>query len=316
VGERIVAALVDARLLDDLGDGTMTIHEIDENRPKRYPSDAPEATRQRQQNHRARLADPVTTSRVVTRDLGDGYGYGSISGEGESEGKQAQPSTTPPSDATTTPEHGQPDVTELHPITRSRKPRAAGPVPVTGPTAPTEPPRTPRDPFDEVYGPRPKATTQKWHKQLVTTYGPQEVASAMHRALQADPDPGTLLSRTEAILRADKAGAIDAATSAAIDAAMDAQRRKWQREQEAADRDAPKVEAMKAATRAQLFGEVDRASRATQSATRKATKQARVRAYSTTSSVVAPVADFLDPSIRGPLPPDVSAQFAPAIAAQ
>jgi hypothetical protein len=207
--ESVLTALLDAHLLDELDGGLLTIHDIEENRPHRKPSDSPEATRQRQATHRHAPVTPL--SRPVTplpRDLGSGDGDGSVSSslserepislsEGESEGEQKQPV-----------------VTDLHPITRQtrkRKPTVAEPAP-----EPTPSPIT-GDPFDLVYGRFPKSTTREWHDRLVTLY-PGKVDDAMRQAIKTDPDPATLLSRTEAILKDGTRAAIEATTSAEIDA--------------------------------------------------------------------------------------------------
>jgi hypothetical protein len=100
-----------------------------------------------------------------------------------------------------------------------------------------------------VYGRYPKAAAVDWHTQLVTTYGAQRVAEAMHQALQAGATAADLLSRTAALLKPDQTAAADAA----IDTAIERQRQRHRRDQEAADRDAAKVAAGLAAMR-QQFG--------------------------------------------------------------
>jgi hypothetical protein len=73
VSESIISILLGARLLDDLGDGLLTIHDIEDSRPHRKPSDAPEATRQRQTEYRARhpaaVPTPATRDNALARDV-------------------------------------------------------------------------------------------------------------------------------------------------------------------------------------------------------------------------------------------------------
>jgi hypothetical protein len=140
-------------------------------------------------------------------------------------------------------EQNQPDITELHPITRQPRKRTPGvtePVPTIPPIlegpfpevtlSPSE--MLDEDPFDATYGRHPRPKAVEWHDRLLKLY-PGLVDAAMRQAISTDPDPATLLSRTEAILKADTRAAIAATTSAGITADVERQRAKraaWEAE--------------------------------------------------------------------------------------
>jgi hypothetical protein len=301
VSAEIVDVLREVRLLDDLDDDLLTIHDLDENRPQRKPSDAPEAIRIRVAEYRARkAAASVTPSNALQRSPGSGDGSVSLSGEGESEGEQSQP-----------------DVTELHPITRQPRKRKPAVTALEGPfpdvaLSPSE--MLDEDPFGTVYGRSPKPTTVKWYDRLAKTY-PGRVSVAMREAINVDPDPGTLLSRTEAILKADKATVAELAKSAEI-ANATARRRQAREALEAraaaVDPDSPSVRAFHAIG-ASLPGAIDRSAelKAKCTAKRQADKADKKARREPQSS--GPLGELLGlaPRPADSLPADVEARYAP-----
>lgn len=170
VGERILTALLDARLLDDLGDGLLSIHDIEENRPHRYPSDSPEATRQRQAEHRARKAAAAVTSVTsrddsLSRDLVSVCESASLSATGEE-----RSSSTPPSG--------------------SVDPQANDPSDLGGAGI-----------YYEVTLAYPsKDTTKDWANRLEQGYGADPFRQALAEEFRASRARKDLLSRTESRL--------------------------------------------------------------------------------------------------------------------